>query len=59
MQAYIKDGDLIINDIIQKSESKDFDNFIDKAKTFGVLPKVLYDVEGNICGIKFITKKGE
>ena len=57
MQAYIKDGNLIINDMIQETEKEELTKFIDRALSDGVLPTALYNIEGNVSGIAFKVRK--
>lgn len=59
MQAYIKDGNLIVNDLVQDSEKEPFNKFIYKAIKYGINTVALYNIEGEVSGIEFITKKGE
>ncbi len=56
MQAYIKDNSLIINSMILEDEKESLLNYINKAKE-GVIPTVLYNIEGDISGIKFDVRK--
>ena len=59
MQAYIKNGNLIVNDLVQDSEKEPFNKFIYNAIKYGIKTVALYNIEGEVSGIEFITKKGE